>query len=421
MAHREGTHSLRTAPKRNHRAENMTETVAVIVPTYNRAHLVGQTIESILQQTRLPDEILVVDDGSTDETADVVAAFGHQIRYIKKENAGKAAALNRAMKEIGADYVWTIDDDDIALPNALQMHLEALANRADADFSYSAHYEFTGDRPPDLKSLSSQAPMAIASTSPDNLFVRAMLWFPFYLQGMLVPRRCYEHVGPFDESLTFTEDYDMILRLTRHFRGKDVGAPTFCLRVHPGVRGPAHEQRSARDRHRTFRGYDSGTFERLRADLPLADYLPRGSVSGGLSGSEERRARLQRACIMSRHGLFAMAFEDLNAVFGSRGDSALGEGERRILVQMLNVEPWWLRVYPDYAALVGRLLRRHRAEDALRACATGLSWQLENCVRHGRYREALHIAVQLHQLIGTARVPAFFARALVRYFRGRGA
>lgn len=397
----------------------MTETVAVIVPTYNRAHLVGQTIDSLLQQTRLPDEIIVVDDGSTDETADVVAAFGHQIRYIKKENSGKAAALNRAMMEIGADYVWTIDDDDVALPNALQMHLEALANRADADFSYSAHYEFTGDRPPDLKSLFSQAPMAIANASPEDLFVRAMLWFPFYLQGMLVPRRCYEQVGPFDESLTFTEDYEMILRLARHFRGGNVGAPTFCLRVHPGVRGPAHEQRAASERHATFRGYDSSTFAQLYAELPLADYLPRGSVSGELSDSEERQARLQRACIMSRHGLSEMAFEDLNAALDGRGDSALGECERRILLQMLNVEPWWLRVYPDYPALLGRLLRRHHADEALRACATGLSWQLENSVRHGRCREALRIAMQLHQLIGTARIPAFFARALLRHSRGR--
>lgn len=397
--------------------EKRAATVAVVVPTYNRAHLVGQTIGSVLNQTRAPDAIIVVDDGSTDGTADIIGAFGRRVRYIKQKNAGKATALNTAMSEIRAEYVWTIDDDDVALPDALETHLDFLAAHPDLDFSYGAHYEFSGDGPPEIKLLSSRAPMTIAAASPEDLFVCAMLWFPFYLQGMLVPRRCYEHVGPFDESLTFTEDYDMILRLARRFRGGNVGVPTFCLRVHPGVRGPAHEQHVASERHATFRGYDRGTFARLYAELPLADYLPRGSASDELNGSQERQARLQRACITTRHGLFEVAFEDLNAVLDSRGASPPDASERRILAQMLNVEPWWLRAYPDYPASLGRLLRRRRAHETLEACAIGLGWQLEKSVHRGHYREALRMGAHLQQLLGTARMPAFVARAFVQRHR----
>lgn len=397
----------------------MTETVAVIIPTYNRAHLVGQTVESMLQQTRLPDEIIVVDDGSTDETADVIGAFGRQVRYLKKDNAGKAAALNRAMLEVSSEYVWLMDDDDYAMPNALQAHLRFLAQNTDIDFSYGTHYSFSGDGPPDLNLLSSQAPTPLAVAKTDELFIHAMRWFPFSLSSALVPHRCYTQVGPFDESLIFTEDYEMLLRLARHFRGGNIGVPVFCLRVHTGARGPAHERRAASERYATFRDYDRSTFERLYADLPLTEYLPRGSACGAIDDSQERQARLQRACIMTRHGLFELAFKDLSAVFGNLRNSPLVERERQILTQLLNVEPWWLQAYPGYAASLGRLLRRYHADEALQACATGLGWQLEHSVRRGHHREALRIAGQLQQLIGIARMPAFFARALLRRRRGR--
>jgi hypothetical protein len=396
--------------------------VAVVIPTYNRMALVGQTIASVLKQRQPPDEIIVVDDGSTDGTAGVIAAFGRRVRYIEKRNAGKAAALNRAITEVGSDYIWLLDDDDVALPNALATHLEFLTRRPDLDFSYGAHYQFNGDEPPKMAMLASQGPMPIDAAAPEALFVRAMLWFPFYLQGMLVPRRCYEKVGPFDESLNFTEDYDMILRLARRFRGGSVNAPVFCWRVHAGLRDPAHERRSASERDTTFRDYERAIFARLHATLPLSEYLPRSAAAGAPDCLETRQARLQRACIMTRHGLFAEAFEDLrSALNASENGAALGQDERQILAQMLNVEAWWLRAYPDYAASLGRLLRRCRAHGALAACATGLGWQLEVHVRRRRYGEAIRFGVHLQQLVGLTRLPAIITAALRRRYRQRTA
>lgn len=391
-------------------------TVAVIIPTYNRAHFIGQAIGSVLNQTRPPDEVIVVDDGSTDGTAAAVQAFGERVRYTRKENAGKPVALNHVMPEVESEYIWLMDDDDVALPNALATHLAFLAKHTDIDFSYGAYYSFSGNHPPNMNSLSSDA---IAAAAPDGLFVRAMVHYPFYLQAALVPRRCYEAVGPFDESLTFGEDYEMILRLARRFRGGNVGAPTFCLRIHSGLRGPAHERRAASDRDKAFSDYDHRIFARLHATLPLAEYLPCRTEAGALNSMELRQARLQRACIMSRHGLFEQAFEDLRTVLDE--NSALLNGrERNILAQMVGVEASWLRMHPGYAASLGRLLRQRHANAALAACATGLGWRLESSIRGRRYGDAMLIAAHLHHLVGTVRLPALITMALVRRYRIAG-
>jgi glycosyltransferase involved in cell wall biosynthesis len=392
-------------------------TVTVIIPTYNRMNLVGQTIESILNQTRPPDEIVVIDDGSTDATTDVVSAFGNRVRHIRKKNTGKAATLNVAMEEVASDYIWLMDDDDTALPRALETQLAFLATHPEIDFCYGAHHEFSGDAPPRAEALASQEPMSIAAAAPENLFIRAMIWFPFYLQGMLVPRRCYREVGPFDESLTFTEDYDMILRLARRFRGGNVNAAVFCRRVHSGRRGPAHERRAASERSAAFRRYEHGIFARLHAELPLAEYLP-NRPSENLGALEMRQARLQRACIMSLHGLFKEAFRDLGSVLDQAGGGPpLTPRERRILAQMLSVELWWLQANPHYPASVGQLLRRRGAYRALNACAVGLGWRLEVSLRRRRYGDAMHFGRHLRELVGVARLPGFFVAALMRRYR----
>jgi glycosyltransferase involved in cell wall biosynthesis len=378
----------------------LNSTVAVIIPTYNRADLVGQAIDSILAQTRQPDEIVVIDDGSTDATAQVLAAYGDKIRYLHQENAGKPAALNRAMGEISADYLWIMDDDDVALPNALEMYLTFLQTRPDVDFSYSACYAFEGDQPPEL------AParlMDCPEFTPAEFFIRVMIAFPFLMQGMLVPVRCYRRVGPFDETLPRNQDYDMILRLSRHFRGGRLAKPTFYWRSHSRARGPAFEQFSPNtERNAIYAKYDRQVFSALREILQLGEYLPSGTTEHTVLDKVQRRqARLQRACIMARHGLFEEAFEDLEAAIGDHEtDNPLTKEELSICSQMLNVEAWWLRNSPEFSAAMGRFLRKRRAFAALNACAAGLVWRLMRDVRSQRYANVITIGIHLQRLMG---------------------
>jgi glycosyltransferase involved in cell wall biosynthesis len=110
-------------------------TCTVIVPTFNRARFIGEALDSILGQTRRPDQVIVVNDGSTDGTLSVLDAYSSRIEVVSKPNGGKAAAINTAMPLAGGDCVWIFDDDDVALPDALQRHLEALEEDVEADFT----------------------------------------------------------------------------------------------------------------------------------------------------------------------------------------------------------------------------------------------------------------------------------------------
>ena len=95
--------------------------VTVLVPTFNRANFLLQSLTSILGQTRPADEIIIVNDGSTDDTLELLKPYEDRVRVLSQPNAGKAAALNFGLKHATGDLVWIFDDDDIAALNALEI------------------------------------------------------------------------------------------------------------------------------------------------------------------------------------------------------------------------------------------------------------------------------------------------------------
>lgn len=104
--------------------------ISVIVPTYNRAHLITPTLESLLQQDYTHYEVIVVDDGSTDNTEEVVQAIhDERLRYFKKDNAERAAARNYGAQRAKGDYINFFDSDDIALPNHLNEAVNMIINK----------------------------------------------------------------------------------------------------------------------------------------------------------------------------------------------------------------------------------------------------------------------------------------------------
>ena len=110
--------------------------LSVVIPAYNRATLLPITLCSLLAQERAADEILVVDDGSTDDTAEVAEAFGHPVRVIRQGNQGPGAARNRGLAEARGEYIHFFDSDDLALPSLHRVQIEAL-ERSGADLAYS--------------------------------------------------------------------------------------------------------------------------------------------------------------------------------------------------------------------------------------------------------------------------------------------
>jgi len=110
--------------------------LSVVIPVYNRATLLPLTLRSLLSQDRVADEILVVDDGSTDGTPEVADAFGAPVRVIRQANQGPGAARNRGLAEAQGEFIHFFDSDDLALPNLHRLQLEAL-ERSGADIAFS--------------------------------------------------------------------------------------------------------------------------------------------------------------------------------------------------------------------------------------------------------------------------------------------
>jgi glycosyltransferase involved in cell wall biosynthesis len=393
-------------------------TVAVIIPTYNRAHLLVQALESVLKQSRPPDEILVVDDGSSDATADALVEYKNRIQYLRKPNGGLPSALNYGLAATDADYISILDDDDLAVPDAIERHLEFLHAHPDIDFSYSGCYRFRNETPPEPPYEQRLELYDCADITPDDLFLRALETYPFHTQGMLVPLRCYRAIGGFDETRLRAEDYDMILRLAQKFRGAKSGAPTFLLREHSGDRGPAHARHGMRAREAVLLQHGRKLFADLRNRLPLADYIRRTDKAKPLSDAQTRRALLQRACVMARHGLFPEAYEDLTGAIAIQTRMPITDEERGICSRMLDLAPVLLRGQGGWLDSVRRLLAAEAAP-LFEACVAGLGWSMERQWRHRSYADTLFMMGSLCRLAGVSIFPLVAKRAWNKRFKDR--
>jgi glycosyltransferase involved in cell wall biosynthesis len=308
--------------------------VTVLMATFNRAGYVRESLESILGQSRPPAQIIVIDDGSTDDTKEVLRPYLSRIEYLHKENGGKASALNLGLPRVKTDYVWVFDDDDVALPHALESHFSTFSRYPGSDFTYSGYVK--GETGPNGR-IEIGEPAHLPDVSEERLFL-ALLDRCFLLQqGMLTRSVCYTTVGLYNESLVRSQDYEMILRLAHRFRGAHNPETTFVLRTHPGPRGTALRKVAYAAVSDAWAEFDHGIGEHYRRLLPLHEYL--GTQRGAhpeLTQAEERRARLTRASIMARKGLWWSAVEDLEVVVKDLAvEESLTEEERKALSETL--------------------------------------------------------------------------------------
>lgn len=182
--------------------------LSVIIPAYNRAHLLGQTLRSLLVQTRPAEEIIVVDDGSTDATADVAAGFGGTIKVIRQANAGPAAARNTGFRASRGKYVHFFDSDDLAAPNKHAVQLAALETTG-ADIAYGPWMKgrFTG------KTFipSNQVFQQNGLPWDADLIKSLLTTWSVVPHAALFRRSIVEKAGGFPEDLYAAEDQQMFL------------------------------------------------------------------------------------------------------------------------------------------------------------------------------------------------------------------
>lgn len=305
--------STLSEPASQARATPSAGRVSLVIGTFNRARYIGECIDSMLAQTRPIDEIWVVDDGSTDDTAERVRAYGEKVRYVHKPNGGRASALNFGLERCTGDWVWFFDDDDVAEPDALERMLAALDRDPAADFAYSS--QIIGRERADGE-LVRERVVKLPPVAPERLFVYAQKQYPFLTQGMLIGRPALQAVGGFDLRYLRGQDYELYMRLFRRYRGVPVQGPTFVWRVHDGPRGPKQHQHDGAKRGKVWMEYSAMMGRELRAELPLGEYLYPKLEPHQIDPIHRRRALVHRMAVMGCKVLIPEMLEDLRALSG---------------------------------------------------------------------------------------------------------
>nr|WP_319775851.1 glycosyltransferase [uncultured Sphaerochaeta sp.] len=204
-----------------------TPAVSVIVPTYNRAHLLGQTVHSVLNQTYADFELVIVDDGSEDDTASMVSRISDsRIKFFQKGNGGISSARNLGIRRSEGRYLAFLDSDDIWLPELLAQEVPVLDNSPayGAVYARSQYMSEHGRLLPQIDGSRERFPGDPMASMLYGYFVST--------PTVLVRRECFDRVGCFDENLVGREDYDMFLRIARHYRYCFIDRILARIRIH---------------------------------------------------------------------------------------------------------------------------------------------------------------------------------------------
>jgi glycosyltransferase involved in cell wall biosynthesis len=193
---------------------NANPLVSAIIPTYNRAHIICEAVDSVLIQTYPHIEVIVVDDGSKDDTLARLQKYGDTIRVISQANAGPAAARNRGIAEARGDLIAFLDSDDIWLPTKIERQV-ALMQRVGPSVPCCLCNIMmkwnSGDRASfDIALLKPSADEGVWLNPDEVLATR----FVLFNQGIMIRREVIETIGIFDESIRYLEDVEFPQRLS---------------------------------------------------------------------------------------------------------------------------------------------------------------------------------------------------------------
>lgn len=190
--------------------------VDVIIPAYNAARYLPTAIESVMAQTFEDWQIVVVDDGSTDNTAEVVAPFlerlGPKIKYIKQPNAGVSAARNTAIRNSSSELLAMLDADDVWVSNRLSESLGCFEGRPQVGLSYG--FNTTIDLEGRIINTYDQRQENAEGRIAPYLYMRRV---DLPCCTVTLRRKCIDEVGMFDETLRITEDRDLWLRIALRY------------------------------------------------------------------------------------------------------------------------------------------------------------------------------------------------------------
>ena len=233
------------------RDQSVIPRVSVVIPTYNYARYVPEAIDSVLAQSFEELEIIVVDDGSTDKTAEVLRAFGGQLRVIRQERRGLSAARNTGIRAARGQYLAFLDSDDLWLPEKVSLQVARLDAEPEVGLVYAETLLFDDSTP--------------ATLTPHS-------YWASHPSGKILPWLVRQNVIPsptpmvFDETLSACEDWDMWIRIGR------VCEIAYVNRVLAKYR--QHRENMSLDSDRLM--MNGSAFSKRRSPPPI----PRGNSTG---------------------------------------------------------------------------------------------------------------------------------------------
>ena len=208
---------------------NVGPLVSVIIPSYNAARYVAEAVASALAQTYQPLEIILINDGSTDDTEEVLLPYVGKMRYFYQPNRGLSATRNRAIALARGELIAFLDADDVWLPEKLARQVDCLTQNPRIGLVHTNYVKLYAD-------TGIRLPRETPDITDGRCYTRLVLGNVLLVSSVVLRRECLDRVGVFDEKIPqrTCEDYDLWLRIARYFEFAYIPEALMLYRRHAG-------------------------------------------------------------------------------------------------------------------------------------------------------------------------------------------
>ncbi|WP_422107350.1 glycosyltransferase [Winogradskyella sp.] len=185
--------------------------VSIIIPVYNGSNFLREAIDSALAQTYSNIEVIVINDGSKDNTEEIALSYGNKIRYFTKPNGGVSTALNLGISEMKGDYFSWLSHDDLYLENKVKSQIQFISKLENKECSIVyGNWHYIDQNGNKLKEVN-------LSEDKNNLLLSLLISAPLHGCTVLIPKKCFEIEGLFKTKLKNTQDVDLFYRFAQKF------------------------------------------------------------------------------------------------------------------------------------------------------------------------------------------------------------
>jgi hypothetical protein len=286
--------------------------ISVIIPTYNRAGLLPKTIDSVLAQTRRPDEIIVVDDGSTDDTLNRLHVYRDAVTVIEQVNQGRSAARNHGLARSTGDALVVLDSDDLLLPTSIERHAQFLEAHAEIDVVYSRvlMIDGAGETIGVFGRRRYPSGDVFAQIAQNNFFPPC---------AYLFRRACLQTVGGFVTAFEPVEDFDFWMRMAAVHKFAYLDVPLSAYRVHGAMSMQTQKDEFPRQAVTVQQQvFTMPAFARLSAQQKAALYCSHGTKNAKIGEMGTARQYYLKALRVAPWYARAYLLLVLDAVLGKR-------------------------------------------------------------------------------------------------------